>query len=226
MQLLDVFGDSRVLSSPRISALNNQAAILRVVDQEVYFNIEVNDTVNEETGQLTGREYTIEENTVDVGFVMNVLPQISASDEIILNLKPAVTRVLEYRSAPVPAALGGLSGSVQNFVPITRVRELDSIISLRDGEVAVLGGLLEDRTGDNNRSVPGLSKLPGIGALFENIDQRTYKTEFIVFIKASVIKNPSLNGDYSDYLKLLPDSDFIQRDRENTYLPPKQKKTR
>ena len=103
VQLLDVFGDSRVLSSPRISALNNQAAILRVVDQEVYFNIEVNDTVNEETGQLTGREYTIEENTVDVGFVMNVLPQISASDEIILNLKPAVTRVLEYRSAPVPA---------------------------------------------------------------------------------------------------------------------------
>ena len=89
VQLLDVFGDSRVLSSPRISALNNQAAILRVVDQEVYFNIEVNDTVNEETGQLTGREYTIEENTVDVGFVMNVLPQISASDEIILNLKPA-----------------------------------------------------------------------------------------------------------------------------------------
>ncbi|WOV90444.1 MAG: hypothetical protein R1F54_07845 [Candidatus Zeuxoniibacter abyssi] len=226
VQLLDVFGDSRVLSSPRISALNNQAAILRVVDQEVYFNIEVNDTVNEETGQLTGREYTIEENIVDVGFVMNVLPQISASDEIILNLKPAVTRVLEYRSAPVPAALGGLSGSVQNFVPITRVRELDSIISLRDGEVAVLGGLLEDRTGDNNRSVPGLSKLPGIGALFENIDQRTYKTEFIVFIKASVIKNPSLNGDYSDYLKLLPDLDFIQRDRENTYLPPKQKKTR
>ena len=67
---------------------------------------------------------------------------------------------VEYRSAPVPAALGGLSGSVQNFVPITRVRELDSIISLRDGEVAVLGGLLEDRTGDNNRSVPGLSKLP------------------------------------------------------------------
>ena len=226
VQLLDTFGDSRVLSSPRISALNNQAAILRVVDQEVYFNIEVEDTLNENTGQLTGREYTIEENTVDVGFVMNVLPQISASGEVILNLKPAVTRVLEYRAAPVPAALGGLSGDIQNFVPITRVRELDSIISLRDGEIAVLGGLLEDRTGDSNRSVPGLSKLPGVGALFENIDQRTYKTEFIVFIKASVIKNPSLHGDYSDYLKLLPDSDFIQRDRENTYLPPKQKKTK
>ena len=226
VQLLDTFGDSRVLSSPRISALNNQAALLRVVDQEVYFNIEIEDTVNENTGQLTGREYTIEENTVDVGFVMNVLPQISASGEVILNLKPAVTRVLEYRAAPVPAALGGQSGDVQNFVPITRVRELDSIISLRDGEIAVLGGLLEDRTGDSNRSVPGLSKLPGVGALFENIDQKTYKTEFIVFIKASVIKNPSLHGDYSDYLKLLPDSDFIQRDRENTYLPPKQKKTK
>ena len=149
----------------------------------MYFNIEVNDTVNEETGQLTGREYTIEENTVDVGFVMNVLPQISASDEIILNLKPAVTRVLEYRSAPVPAALGGLSGSVQNFVPITRVRELDSIISLRDGEVAVLGGLLEDRTGDNNRSVPGLSKLPGIGALLKTLTKELIRPNLLFLSK-------------------------------------------
>ena len=224
VQLLDAFGDAKVLSSPRISALNNQPAILRVVDQEVYFNIEVSDTVNESTGQVTGREYVVEENIVDVGFVMNVLPQISSNDEIVLNLKPAVTRVLEYRSAPVPAAFagGGGNSSVQNLVPITRVRELDSIISLRDGEVAVLGGLLEDRTSDNNRSVPGLSSLPGIGSLFENINQTTFKTEFVVFIKAKVIKNPSINGDYSEYKKLLPSSDFIHRDRGNTYLPPKQ----
>ena len=167
VQLLNNFGEAKVLSSPRISVLNNQPALLRVVDQEVYFNIDVNETINAETGAITSRSYEVTENTVDVGFAMNVLPHITDGGEVYLNLKPSVTRVLDYRQAPVPPSLGGgASGSVQNFVPITRVREMESVMSLRDGEIAVMGGLLEDRTGDNSRSVPGLSKLPGIGSAF------------------------------------------------------------
>lgn len=225
VSLLDSFGDARVLSSPRISALNHQPALLRVVDQEVYFNLEVTEEVNENTGQATSRTYEVTENTVDIGFAMNILPQISGDGEVILNLKPSVTRVLDYRNGISPSAFGADGGTsqVQNLVPITRVRELESVISLRDGEVAVLGGLLEDRTGDNNRSVPGISKLPGIGALFSKRDESTYKTEFVVFIRARIIKNPSINGDYSDYRSLLPDTDFIIRDTEGTFLPPKQR---
>ena len=225
VQLLDTFGDAKVLSSPRISALNYQPALLRVVDQEVYFNIEVTDEINETTGNITGRTYDVTENTVDVGFAMNVLPQINADGEIILNLKPSVTRVLDYRAVPSPVGFGVADGSSSsNFVPITRVRELESVISLRDGEVAVLGGLLEDRTADNNSSVPGLSRLPGVGAIFEKKNEQTFKTEFVVFIRARVIKNPSLNGDYSDFKHLLPNSDFIMRERGNTFLPPAQQK--
>ena len=225
VSLLDSFGDARVLSSPRISALNYQPALLRVVDQEVYFNVEVTEDINENTGQTTSRTYEVTENTVDIGFAMNILPQISEDGEIILNLKPSVTRVLDYRNGVVPVAFDAEGGSsqVQNLVPVTRVRELESVISLRDGEVAVLGGLLEDRTGDSNRSVPGIGSLPGIGALFSKRDESTYKTEFVVFIRARIIKNPSINGDYSDYRGLLPDTDFIIRDTEGTFLPPKQR---
>jgi general secretion pathway protein D len=89
-----------------------------------------------------------------------------------------------------------------------------------------MGGLLEDRTGDNNQSVPGISKLPGIGNLFQNKSEKTYKTEFVVFIRAKIIKDPSIYGDYSDYRRLLPDSDFIVRDQENNILPPKQEDAR
>lgn len=226
VELLDRFGDAKILSSPRISALNNQPALLRVVDQEVYFNIEVDESVNAETGEVTSREFTVQENTVDVGFSMNVLPQISGTGEIILNLKPAVTRVLDYRRAPTPAAFGGAGGNVQNLVPITRVRELESILSLRDGEVGVLGGLLEDRVSDDDTAVPGLSKLPGVGALFERKDQQTYKTEFVVFIRASVIKTPTIHGDYSEYKGLLPTAEFLTRERTNTFLPPAQERGR
>lgn len=226
VQLLDTFGDAKILSSPRISALNHQPALLRVVDQEVYFTFEASETINEDTGQVTEREFTVEENTVDVGFSMNVFPLVSENNEIILNLKPAVTRVIDYRQAPILSSYGSAAQGVQNFVPITRVRELESVISLRDGEIAVLGGLLEDRTGDNSSSVPGLSRLPGVGKLFEQTDQSTYKTEFVVFIRARIINNPSVNGDYSDYRHLLPNSDFILRNTESTLLPPDQLKAR
>ena len=226
VELLDAFGDAKVLSSPRISVLHNQPALLRVVDQEVYFSIEVDETVDEDTGRVTERTYDVTENTVDVGFSMNVLPHITGGDEIFLNLKPSVTRVLSYRRAPTPAPIGIANDVVENFVPITRIRELESVLSLRDGEIAVMGGLLEDRTGDNNTSVPGLSKLPGVGTLFQKKNETTFKTEFVVFIKARIITNPSLHGDYADYQDLLPDSDFIIRDRGDTVLPPEQKKAR
>ncbi len=227
VELLDTFGDAKVLSSPRISVLNNQPALLRVVDQEVYFSIEVTENLDENTGSVTERTIDVTENTVDVGFSMNVLAHITAKDEVFLNLKPSVTRVLDYRRAPTPAIAGGTGGTqVDNLVPITRIRELESVLSLRDGEIAVMGGLLEDRVGDNNTSVPGLSSLPGVGALFQKKQEQTSKTEFVVFIKARIITNPSIHADYSDYQSLLPDSDFIIRDRGDTGLPPKQKKAR
>ena len=224
VELLDTFGDAKVLSSPRISVLNNQPALLRVVDQEIYFDIDVEEEINEETGQVTSRSYEISENIIDVGFSMNVLPHISSGDEIFLNLKPAVTRVLSYRQVPTPAEIGGVG--VGNVIPITRIRELESVMSLRDGEIAVMGGLLEDRTGDNNTSVPGLSELPGVGTLFQKKQESTFKTEFVVFIKARIITNPSIHADYADYRDLLPDSEFIIRDRADTGLPAKQRKTR
>ena len=226
VELLDRFGDARVLSSPRISVLNNQPALLRVTDQEVYFNTEVTDTINQDTGTTTGRSFSATPQTIDVGFSMNVLPYITEDDNIFLNLKPTVTRVLDYRRAPTLTATGASTSAGDNLVPIVRVRELESVMSLRDGEIAVMGGLLEDRTGDSNTSVPGLAELPGVGNLFQKKNETTFKTEFVVFIKARVIRNPSLHGDYADYRDLLPNSDFILRDRSNNGLPPRQKAAR
>ena len=226
VELLDRFGDARVLSSPRISVLNNQPALLRVTDQEVYFNTEVTDTINQDTGTTTGRSFSATPQTIDVGFSMNVLPYITEDDNIFLNLKPTVTRVLDYRRAPTLTATGASTSAGDNLVPIVRVRELESVMSLRDGEIAVMGGLLEDRTGDSNTSVPGLAELPGVGNLFQKKNETTFKTEFVVFIKARVIRNPSIHGDYADYRDLLPNSDFILRDRSNNGLPPRQKAAR
>ena len=217
VDLLERFGDAKVISSPRVSTLNNQPALLQVVDNEIFFRVEVNEETDEETNQVT-REFTVEEETIAIGFSMNVMPQISRDGIVMLNLKPSVTRVIGRAIAPNPSGVNG----VQTTIPIVRVRELESVMALRDGEVAVLGGLLEDRTADDNRNIPGLGKLPGIGALFEHKNEATFKSEWVVFIRAKIIKNPSLFGDYSEYRNLLPDTDFLRRKEGNTLFPPPQ----
>ena len=221
VQLLSRFGEAKVLSSPRISALNYQPALLRVVDQEVYFDIEVTEEVDDQTGDVRERVFEVTENIVDVGFSMNVLPYISDAGDIVLNLKPTVARILEYRAVPSGVATGA-AVNVVNRIPIMRIRELDSVISLRDGEIAVLGGLLEDRVGDSDTGVPGLSQLPALGDLFAKKEETTYKTEFIVFIKARILNNPSVSGDLNDYRHLLPAVDFIDRARPEALFPPVQ----
>ena len=216
VDLLERFGDAKVISSPRVSTLNNQPALLQVVDNLVYFRVEVNEE-EEENGDTT-TEITIEEEIIPIGFSMNVMPQISRDGIVMLNLKPSVTRVIDRVEVPNP---GGAS-NVRTFIPIVRVRELESVMALRDGEVAVLGGLLEDQTTDDNRNIPGLGKLPGIGTLFEHKNEQTFKSEWVVFIRARIIKNPSLFGDYSEYRNLLPDTDFLRRKKGNTLFPPPQ----
>ena len=216
VDLLERFGDAKVISSPRVSTLNNQPALLQVIDNLIYFRVGVEEE-EEENGDIT-REYTVEEETIPIGFSMNVMPQISRDGIVMLNLKPSVTRVIDRVEVPNP---GGVR-NVRTFIPIVRVRELESVMALRDGEVAVLGGLLEDQTTDDNRNIPGLGKLPGIGTLFEHKNEQTFKSEWVVFIRARIVKNPSLFGDYSEYRNLLPDTDFLRRKEGNTLFPPSQ----
>lgn len=213
VDLLSQFGNTRVVSSPRVSILNNQIALLKVVDTEVYFQV-TQETEEGEDGEEDVTRITTDVNEIPVGFVMNVLPQISEDGSVMLNLRPSITRVIG-EAVPPPGA------NISN-VPIIRTSELESLIALRDGEVAVLGGLLEDLSRDNNTGVPGLNKLPGLGGLFENKDERSTKSEWVVFIRAKVVKNPSLYGDYSDYSNLLPDVNFLRRKDGNTPVPPQQ----
>ena len=217
VDLLERFGDAKVISSPRVSTLNNQPALLQVVDNLVYFRVEVSEEDDEDADTVT-REFTVEEEIIPIGFSMNVMPQISRDGIVMLNLKPSVTRVVGRAIAPNPSGVRG----VETTIPIVRVRELESVMALRDGEVAVLGGLLEDRTEDDNRNIPGLGKLPGIGTLFEHKNETTFKSEWVVFIRARIVKNPSLFGDYSEYRNLLPDTDFLRRKEGNTLFPPPQ----
>lgn len=203
IRLLDTFGTTKVLSSPKISVLNNQTAILKVVDNSVYFTITADTTQNQTTTVTT---YTTTLNQVPVGFVMNVTPQISSNGQILLNVRPNISRIVGTVDDPNPALK--LVG-VTSPIPIIRTREMESVLRVMDGNIAVMGGLMEDTLQNKDSAVPGIGQIPIIGELFTQRNDTAAKTELVIFIRPTVIRDPSLSGDYGDLKHFLPRSSFF-----------------
>ncbi|MGH8726134.1 MAG: type II secretion system protein GspD, partial [Burkholderiales bacterium] len=117
LKLLESFGDVRVLSSPKISVLNNQTAVLKVVDNLVYFTIQAQTTTAQTTSTTT---FTSTLNSVPVGFILSLVPQISDTDSVVLNLRPTISRKIGDAADPNPelAKVG-----VTSLIPVIQTRE-------------------------------------------------------------------------------------------------------
>ena len=216
ISLLESFGTVKVLSSPKISVMNNQTAVLRVVDNLVYFNIK---TQTDTTTGVATTTFTTTANTVPVGFTMSVTPQINDSDTVQLNLRPSITRLLSYINDPNPilanpcgvGAVTCATPSIVSKVPQVQTREMESIIKIESNQIAVMGGLMQDEVNNLSDNVPGLSNLPLVGALFKNRNDTNTKTELVIFLRPVVIKDASLNGDYGAFRSNLPQQDFLEQ---------------
>ncbi|MTV39715.1 pilus (MSHA type) biogenesis protein MshL [Duganella radicis] len=202
IQLLESFGKVKVLSSPKISVLNNQTALLKVVDNNVFFSIKVTPAIlNPNGGVTTPATYESHLETVPVGFVMSVTPQISDNDEVTLNVRPTITRVVGKVRDPNPALA---TANVTSEVPVIQARELESIMKVNSGQIAVMGGLMQDSIDNARDSVPVLGRIPLLGDLFSYRNENTTKTELVIFMRPVVVKDASINGDYKDYRYILP----------------------
>ena len=206
LQLLESFGTVRVLSSPKISVLNNQTALLRVVDNIVYFTVQVTIVATANVAATTATNTS--PVTVPVGFVMNITPQISDNDTILLNVKPTTTRLVKFVNDPNPDLA---KAGVQNPVPQLRMRELESLIKVNSGQIAVLGGLIEDSVNDIEDTIPIINSIPIIGSLFSSRNRNNAKTELVVFLRPVVIRDPSIDGDFRSFRTMIPGEDFISR---------------
>jgi MSHA biogenesis protein MshL len=217
VQLLEKFGNVKVLSSPKLSVMNNQTAMLRVVDNLVYFSMTVTPgTVNTLTGTMsTPPTYTSSLLTSPVGFTMSLTPQINDSDTVLLNIRPSITRLLGYIKDPNPSlanpCLGiGTCAGVVNNIPQTSTREMESVLKIENNQIAVLGGLMEDRMDKSTSEIPLLGRIPLLGNLFQNRDDTTTKTELVIFLRPVVIKNASIDADFSELRNKLPDQSFFK----------------
>ena len=201
IKLLENFGTLRVLSSPKLSVLNNQTAILKVVDNFVYFQVK-SDTSQGQTSTLSN--ITTTPQSVAVGLVMSVTPQISENSSVLLNVRPTISRITGTKRDPHPSL------TIANLVPEIQTREMESLMSVNDGDIAVLGGLMQDEVNNNDDAVPGVSKIPILGNLFTHRNDTTTKTELVVFLRPTVVRDASIQGDYSSFRSQLPRDDFFE----------------
>ncbi|MEX1081056.1 MAG: pilus (MSHA type) biogenesis protein MshL [Halofilum sp. (in: g-proteobacteria)] len=209
IRLLNEFGDTQVMSSPKITALNNQLAILKVVDNRVYFTVDVEQTTDEGTTNTT---FETEVNTVPVGLVMSVTPYIGEGDEVLLNVRPTVSRILGFVNDPNPELA---NAGVQNEIPEIQVREMESMLRVDSSQTAVIGGLMQDSAERTRRSVPLLGSLPLIGGLFSYQDQSVDKTELIIFLRPTVIGEASVTGDFRRFRSYLPGQERARSGRSS-----------
>ncbi len=207
VNMLERFGTTKVLSSPRLMVLNNQTALLKVVEELVYFTVEVTNT--DSTLNAQGRTFVESDvHSVPVGLVMAVTPQISANQEVTLTVRPTISQKIGDASDPGPQLAvqlnGGSDVEIQNLVPIIRTREMESVLKLVNGQIGVLGGLMQDEARDATRQLPGISRVPLVGDLLfgtDEVDNR--KTELVIFLRPVIVEQPSIERDLREYGRYL-----------------------
>ncbi len=204
LELLESFGTVKVLSSPRLSVLNNQTAMLKVVEEVVYFLVDASTTAygDSDREKITA---TTTPQSVSVGMVMALTPQISANGEIILNVRPTISSISGFRDDPNPSL-----GTIPNRVPQIRTREIESVLRLSSGEIAVLGGLMEDKLDYDTGRIPLLGAIPILGEFFTRRENSTQRTELVIFLRPVLIERPTIDADYNGYRESLPTPDFFR----------------
>lgn len=199
IRLLQTFGDTKVLSSPKLMVLNSQTAILKVVNNLVYFTVNASTNQNQ-TNSFTN--VTTTPHTIPVGVWMSVTPQINENTMVTLNVRPTIARQSGFQLDPNPAIRGT---GIENKIPEIEVREMESMLQVGSGNTVVLGGLMQDEIIKTKSGIPGLVTTPFVGNAFGVRNSRSKKTELIIFLRPTVITNPSLDSqELSTYKQYLP----------------------
>jgi MSHA biogenesis protein MshL len=172
-------GDVTVLSDARTSALNNQRAVFDVTTDEVFF-ADIRQPLIGPNGGVIQLSDQIQAQTIAVGIVLDVLPQISSQNVLTMNIRPVVTSLDRVET------FTGADGTSARF-PVVSRREGDTMARVRNGETIVIGGLMQNQRTRNVSGVPVLKDIPLLGKLFTHVDDVDKRVELVVFLTPTVI---------------------------------------
>ncbi|WP_113907018.1 pilus (MSHA type) biogenesis protein MshL [Aliidiomarina celeris] len=195
VEMLSTQGQVQVLSSPRVTATNNQKAVIKIGEDE-YFVTDVSTTTV--TGTATTSTPNIQLTPFFSGIALDVTPQIGEDGQITLHVHPSVTETTEQEKV--------ISLNQETFrLPLARsnIRESDTIIRARDGEVVIIGGLMQSGYSDDVSKVPLLGDIPFLGELFTNRRQRETKKELVIMLRPTVVGVDTWNTELERSRELL-----------------------
>jgi general secretion pathway protein D len=225
VKLLQEFGNARVLSSPKLMTLNNQTALLKVVDNVVYFELRADTNT---TQGVSTQTFNSTPKTVAVGVVMGVTPQINEDGRVSLTVRPTITRLQPsqpFVNDPNPSLCNvARDKCIINPVPQIQVREMESVLQIGSGQTVIMGGLMQDDVRRTREQVPGADQIGAAGPvgsaaaeLLRFRDERLTKTELVIFLRPTVITNPSLDSDELKFFqRFLPKPEANPQQPERT----------
>lgn len=179
IKLLEDQGQVKVLSSPRISTVNNQKAVIKVGQDEFFVTAVKSNTSTVGNNTVVTPEFTL--TPFFSGIALDVTPEISPDDDITLHIHPSVSEVSDQRKA---IQLGDQDYSLP--LALSKIRESDSIVHAHSNQIVVIGGLLQNNFSNDDVGVPVLDRIPYIGAFFKQKRQTLKKSELVILLKPIV----------------------------------------
>ena len=186
--MLSTQGKVNILSSPRISTLNNQKAAIKVVKSDVFYEVkrEFDKDARTTTTSSTSK-------TVDIGIILEVTPQISADGQIIMEVHPVITEKVGDSTFE--------STDVTLSTPIITVREANTVVKALDGQTMVIAGLIQEKADVKKRKVPFLGDIPGLGVLFGQTKNSSEKNELVIFLTPTILAGKNIDELTQEELK-------------------------
>jgi len=181
VELLKTQGTINIISSPRIATMNNQRAVIKVAKQDVYFDVQQSTSTGGSTPTVT---YT--PKFINVGLILDVIPQIDDNGNIILNIHPMLTNKVSEVAQPINTGTGPTTFT---YVPVLDVRETDTMVKMKDGDTVIIGGLLQDYKKNDIKGIPGLMSIPLFGKLFSYTEETSTKVELVVLLTPRIVHN-------------------------------------
>ncbi len=186
VELLETQGTVQVLSNPRVATVNNQKAVIKVGTDE-FFVTDVSSTTTTGTATTTTPSVTL--TPFFSGIALDVTPQISHEGDITLHVHPTISEVTDQTKVVTVGA--------DNFtlpLALSSIRESDSIVRARSGQVVVIGGLMQNRALDTNAATPGVSEVPWVGNLFRQKRYSAVKSELVILLRPMLADSENWQG--------------------------------
>ena len=173
-------GEVTTVAQPRLRALNNQTAFIKVGQDRPFFRLQQSTTFQQGGTAVpvnqTQEQFTV--STITIGTILAITPQIDANGMITLDVLPAITRLQSIITSP----------DGRQTAPVTEVKQASTIVRLRDGETAVIGGLISEETGSSARAVPVLGATPVIGRAFRSKATQRNRSELVIFLTPRLVR--------------------------------------